>query len=384
MKQVITVITLLLLSISCTTDPGSEAIPKMVPDHTPYIAGLIEASPDTTHHYPEIIVGYFTDIYTDENNPRFPGLLYKYPGIYSPTLIRQITQTSILFGLAWEPETKATVTVRGPLDTSQEQTVTFIHEGNGIYGDKKYELPRMANGRYELRVELPDGRTYGNQTLIPESVEFMIPDSISIPVKYQPYADGTPGEEYIDPYIKVFENPVNSFLRVIQFNSDKDRALLLLEPDEGFRFTDRSNYLRTGIGDNVNLVESKQDTFYRRWSQRLDKPLEEIWMNKHWWLRFSFFSEDIGRMYFPLLNFYSAKHQWLEEISDPMANAAAQNDSTYLFEVSSIRKFGPKGKVMPKDSSDAIGFFSGYYSRYKQTTLYPIRNFDLDTVLTDD
>ena len=143
MKKEIQFLLLILISISCATNPGQQPIPKMVPDHTPYIAGLIEASPDTTHHYPEIVVGYFTDIYTKGKDPDFPGVLREYTGIYSPTLKRQVVQTSILYGLTWEPETKAKVTIWGPLGAPEERKVIFTHEGNGIYGDEHYKLTRI-------------------------------------------------------------------------------------------------------------------------------------------------------------------------------------------------------------------------------------------------
>ena len=381
-NHVFIIIVLLFFSSSCATDPGNKPIPKMVPDHTPYIAGLIEASPDTTHHYPEIVVGYFTDIYTDEKDPFFSGVLREYPGIYSPTLLRQVVQTSILFGLAWAPESKAKVIVNGPLGTPQEQTVNFTHEGNGVYGDKDYALPRIPQGKYRLRVTLPDGRTYGQITQIPEATDIPVPDSISVPVEYRPYYDGTPKEEHTKQYNIIFDQPDDSYFTIIQYNSELDRDLLLLEPDERFKFTDRSNYWRTGIGYAGILNDAKPDTFKRGWVQSLNKPRDEVWMINHWWFRFSFFDEGIGDMFSPLKNIFTTADGWVDQFFSPRGIAAAQNDSTYLFRVSTIRKVGGDGEFLPKEESDAIGFFSGYYSRYKQTTLYPIRNFDLDSVLT--
>lgn len=385
MEKIFTMILLLLLvlSISCGTNIQPETpIPKMVPDRTPYIAGLIEASPDTTHHYPEIVVGYFTDIYTNQNEPYIPGLVYENPGIYTPELFRQLNQTSILFGLQFEPEPEAVVTVRGPLGLSNEQKVTFTHEENGIYGDMNYALKRVPGGKYRLRVELPSGDTYGLITQIPEATNIPVPDSISVPVEYSPYNDGTPSEESIKGYDIVFEQPANSYFTITQHNSELDRELLLLEPDEKFAYTDRSNYLRTGIGYSGILTDAVPDTFIRRWSQNLGKPRDKVWMKNHWWMRFSFYDEAIGDMFFPVLDQFTSSEAWLNKLFTPSGDATVQNDSTYLFRVSTIRKVSDDGEFLPKEQSDAIGFFSGYYSRYKQTTLYPIRNFDLDSVLT--
>lgn len=370
---------LLITLTACVTDSsGEEHVPKMLPDRTPYIAGLIEVSYDTTHHYPEVVVGYFTD----SQNLNDPNIIYSYPEIYSTTLKTQVVKTSYGFSLGYQPETEATVTVTGPLDTSKEQTVTFQHENNGVYGDQNYALPREPEGRYRLEVTLPDQRKYIADTVIPEAVDMSLADSITIDLRYEPFGDGTPREEHIEPTPIIFNTPDDYFLTVLQYNTDKDRELLLMEPDEHFGYTDRSNYLRTGIGYAVGFPKPfPPDTLLRRWTQNLEKPREEIFMDKHYWLRFSFFSKGIGKMFFPLVDFYSGGERYDDQIMTPTLDALAYNDSTYLFDVSTINKIGEDDKILPKDSSDAIGFFGGYFSMYRQTTLYPIRHFDLDSVL---
>ena len=45
-------------------------------------------------------------------------------------------------------------------------------------------------------------------------------------------------------------------------------------------------------------------------------------------------------------------------------------------------KAGENGNILPKKDLDAIGFFTGNFSVYKKTVLYPIRNYDIDSVLT--
>ncbi|MBO6872009.1 MAG: hypothetical protein JJ882_15505, partial [Balneola sp.] len=62
--------------------------------------------------------------------------------------------------------------------------------------------------------------------------------------------------------------------------------------------------------------------------------------------------------------------------------ALSTRDSTYLFDVSTIEKIDENGKILPKSDNDAIGFFAGYFSLYKKTVLIPVRNFDLDSVLS--
>lgn len=380
MEKNMYIILSLVFLVSCTTGSQQEPLPPMIPDHTPYIAGMIEFSPDTTHHYPEIVVGYFTeaDINLDEPYNR-DDYLTAYPEIYTPSLLRQVIKTSQIFELNWDAETNAEVSVRGPLGTPKEKTITFTHEGNGVYGDRTYALPRTANGKYELRVTLPDGRTFGSRTYIPEAVDFTVPDSIGVPVRFEP--QGPPSEIQIEKVPMAVPSPENGFLKISQWNTSVDRELLLMKPNEHFLYTDRSNYLRTGIGFYVGFVEQPSDTFSFSWAQRLDKPRNELWKKQHHWFRFSFHSPGIGKFYRPLMYIYSSSDEWSKKMGDPANKATITRDTTYLFDVSTIDKIGENGEVMPK-VKEAIGFFSGYYSLYKQTTVYPVRNFDLDSVLT--
>lgn len=373
------VISSLLLFCSCTTNVSeNEAPTKFVPDHTLFIAGLVEFSPDTSHHYPEVVIGYFSDIRNTQN----PDYLFNYPEIYNPTLLTQVVKTSYGFGLGFEPEEEAKVIVRGPIGETDEQRVTFNHETKGVYGDQNSSLALIPNGRYELTVELPGGQTYIANTYIPDAVNITVPDSIGIEVEYRPYGDGTPREKYKIRYPIIYNTPKNSFLTVIQNNSDKDRELLLMEPEENFLYTNRGPYLRTGAAYGVSISNTLQDTLYRSWIQRLDKPKIEIWMQRKNWIRFSFFSSGIGGNFFPLVDKFATDGSFSNKIEEDRLNAAAQNDSTYLFDVSTIRKLGDNGRVLPKDSSDVIGFFGGYFSHYHGTTVYPIRTFDLDSVLS--
>jgi hypothetical protein len=371
----------LIIFNSCSKNPVKEQpIPKMVPDHTPYIAGFVEASPDTTPHYSQIVVGYFTDT----QNLHDPGILLSrhYPGIYSPMLIKQLLGTSILFALSWQPESNAVVKVSGPLGAPKEKKVTFTSEGKGIYGDVNYMLPRVTNGQYQLHVTLPDGRTYVSKTHIPGAIILPLPDSISIKVKYWPLGNGEPNEKDVKRYVLPFKAPENSFLRVLQFNSSVDRQLLLLKPNQHFRFADRGNYLRVGIGYNVELVNSiKKEEITRPWGQFLNKPRDKIWNMEHWWYHVSFFSKGLGRMFFNVPN-WTTTNEKTSQFQYLTSVAKSSNDSTFLFRASTIREVGKNGNVLLKDSSDAIGFFVGVSSRYEQTTLYPIRQYNLDSVWT--
>lgn len=353
----------------------------MIPDHTLYVAGMIEYSPDTTHHYPQIVVSYFTQVIRKDEPYSGEDYLMEYTDIYTPMLLRQIVATAHLFQLKWEPETKAIVSIKGPLGTTKEKKVIFTHEGHGIYGDVNYALPRIPNGKYKLRITLPNGSTFGAVTHIPEPVNLTIPDSIGILVKFG--QQGPPLEKHINRHEILIPTPKNALFTIMQWNTSLDRELLLMKQDEHFHYTNRSNYLRTGIGLFVDFVRQSSDVFSPGWSQTLDKHQDEIWMKQHYWLRISFQSKGIGKLYFPLMNIYSATEEWEQVIQQPKGDALAQRDTTYLFNASTIYKIGKNGiLISASQSRDVFGFFSGYYSLYKQFTVYPIRNFDLDSVLT--
>ncbi len=160
------------LLLSCLNEKDYSRSQKMIPDHTLYVAGMIEYSSDTTHHYPEIVVGYFTQVIRKDEPYSREDYLTEYTGIYTPILLRQVQATAHYFKLKWEPETEAIVSITGPLGATKEKKVVLTHEGNGIYGDMNYALPRMPNGKYKLRITLPDGSIFGAVTRIPEAVNF--------------------------------------------------------------------------------------------------------------------------------------------------------------------------------------------------------------------
>jgi hypothetical protein len=381
MKKLIYCFLIFTFFVSCSDNPvQKQPPPKVVPDHTPYIAGLIEASSDTTFHYPEVLVGYFTDTRAGHHPPEGMLARHHYKGLYNLTLFRQVTQTSIAFALSWQPESNAVVKVRGPLGTSKEKEVKFSSEGNGVYGDKGYSLARIPDEKYKLLVTLPDGRTYTAKTHIPEATTLNLPDSISIKVTYFHEGNGAPHEKEVKRYLLNFQDPANSFMRILQYNSSVDRKLLLLKPNEHFWYRDHGNYLRQGIGYNIVYTSSELDTLTRPWAQKLSKPKDEIWNKEHWWYRASFFSKGIGKMFYQLFNVITTKNRFSKQMLEPKLNAARDRDSTFLFRISTIRKLGKDGNMLPKDAGDAIGFFVGEFSLYEQTTLYPNRQFNLDSV----
>lgn len=372
----------LLLMVSCSSPVKEQDTSDFtfIPDNTPFIAGFIEATNDTVHHYPEVIVGYFTNereyLLEELYQASDPS-----PDVYSPDLLTQLVKTMNHFKFVYESEEQATVTVTGPLNHPRKKEVIYTNQSNGLYGDVNAELPLLAGENYRIDIELPDGRAYSSTTVIPSSVEIEIPDSIGIELYNAEYSDGTPVERFLNEPKIFFEHPEETHLVIVQNNTDKDRDLLLMEPDDEFMFYDRGNFLRAGSLYGISLTREDTDTLSKSWVQRLDKPRSEIWEFEHNWMRLSFFSDGIYYLH-PMMDEFSTYITWSETINNELLDAIDNRDSTYLFDTSTIRKVGEDGQLLPKEATDAIGFFAGYFSVYDQTTLYPIRQFDLDSLLS--
>lgn len=345
--------------------------------------GLLEATNDTIHHHPELVVGFVNNVDGYINPDRMRDI----PNLYNTTLYTQVTKTTRLFHLSFTPDKEAEVFVTGPLNKSHEKKVAYEYLGHGLYGDTEYSLNLVPEGEYRLDVTFSDGRSYQKITKIPAAPTINVPDSISIPVDYTPYHDGSayesspPDSNY---YIK-FSYPIDSYYFESQSNSNRDREQLLLEPEEKFLFNDCSSYLREGSLYHIALTtEVSNDSLRRQWGQDLyHKTKEEVWHSKYFWMRFSFFNSDIGNLFHPMFDIYSSKENF-DEIHNRFIEEFEARNPSYLLDVSTIQKVDEEGNVLPQDETDAIGFFAGYFSVYRTTTLYPLRTFDLDEVLENN
>ncbi|MBO6793180.1 MAG: hypothetical protein JJ895_04665 [Balneolaceae bacterium] len=361
--------------VNATTEVGKTH--KIIPDKTPFISGFLDVSNDTTHYHPQVVVGYVSDARFVENYKELKNLT----SLYSPTHLAQVVFTSRLFQLQFYTDSTALVEVSGPLDSQFSKTIQYQRESNSVYGDVNSQLKILPGHRYKLNVTLVDGRKFESITYIPEEVDIFIPDSIGLKVQLKHYEDGTPREESESHFWTKFEFPENTFISETQKNSSIDRELLFMEPWESFRFSDRSSFLRTGLSYGAWLSESDIDSVQTGWWINLTEP----WFRKdlivNQWRRFSFYSNGLWRNHQALNNRIAPFGNW-EDIYLEYGEAANQKDSTYLKRVSTIDEISPDGEILPKDEANVIGFFAGSFSVYKKTVVYPIRNFDLDSVLT--
>lgn len=374
----------ILASISCSENPARsvEVAPQPLPDNTPFVMGLVEATDDTVHHFSELIAGHVSNIegYFNDNSTA------EIPGLYNPTLWKQATKTFQWFHLNFTPDDQAIVQVTGPVGSPSEKNVQYKSLGGGLFGDVQQELELIARGEYRLHVEYSNGTTYGANTQIPAKPDIHIPDSLALQVDYDPYHDGSAKETSPDHaiyYIPV-TYPEGSYVTVVQNNANTDRETLLMEPGEHFLFENHSPYLRSG---SMYAVVAKhvgqQDSLRRMWIQDLyNKYEDEVWHAKENWTRFSFFSESIGGIFFPLVDMFASDDQFNEEIYNPYIEEFEAMNSTYLLQTSTIKKADESGVILEEENSDAIGFFAGYFSVYHNSKTYPFRTFDLDSVLS--
>lgn len=345
--------------------------------------GLLEATHDTIHHYPELVAGFVNNVEGYFNYASLDSI----PGLYNTTLVTQVVKTSKRFHLTFTPDDEAKITITGPLKQPEEREVNYTSLGEGVFGDTGYELILIPGGQYRMNATFSDGRTYTSLTEIPSETKIEIPDSIGITVNYTPYHDGSayeaspPDSNY---YIN-FRYPENTYLVELQSNTNRDREQLLLEPDEHFLFEDRSPYLRDGSLYSISMVDNPKDSLRRQWGQDLyDKKKEEVWHSKHFWMRFSFFNDGIENLFHPMVDMFSHKGERFDLMFDQFVDAYEARNPSYLLDVSTIQKINESGKVLAQNENDAIGFFAGYFSVYGTTTLYALRTFDLDSVLSNN
>ncbi|XWN37841.1 MAG: hypothetical protein ROO71_02715 [Balneola sp.] len=367
--------------VGCEKTPinnSSDKVYNIIPDRTPFIAGLLEATNDTVHHYPEVVVGYVSDGKFNSDYSEIQNI----EELYNPTLWTQVIRTLQRFILIYKGESEAKVMVTGPLNKVQQKKVEYTHEGNGVYGDVSSDLELVAGDEYLLEVILPDGRFYAKKTKLPTSIEWEIPDTTFIKVFYKPYEDGSPREEGKPAAYLNFKLPENIFLTEIQSNSSEDRGILFLEEDEKFLFHDRSEYLREGSFYGISSISNSIDSLRKGWIRDFNN-LNGISINREIdRMRISYFNPDLWENFQNLSNWFGMKGVKIEEMYSRFEEALSTRDSTYLFQVSTIEKVGENGEILPKSENDAIGFFAGYFSVYKKTVLIPVRNFDLDSVLS--
>lgn len=334
MKKLISFSVLALLLLNCmTTSSEKEHGNKIIPDKTPFVSGILDFSNDTTHYYPQVVVGYVSDARFIENYRELKNIT----GLFSPTHLAQIVQTLRRFQLQFYLDSTALVQVTGPLNSNDSKTIEFELEKNSVYGDVKSQLKVSTGESYRLNVELSDGRKFESITYIPEEVNIQVPDSISLNVELKHFEDGTPREVSDPHYWTYFDSPENTFISETQKNTSIDRELLFLEPWESFLYSDRGSYLRTGISYGAWISNNTRDSVQTGWWITLTEPWFHKDLTINQWRRFSFYSDGMWRNHQPLSNYIVPFGDW-EEVFHEYGEASSNKDSTYLKEYQQLMR----------------------------------------------
>jgi hypothetical protein len=348
----------------------------LIPKDTPFIVGILEATDDTLHHYPEVYVGYLSQPRGFEAEP-----VWKIPDIWWPVTNVQVTRPATVMDFKRIPDTEATVKIKGPIGKSKEHIVPFTHIGKGVYGDVDYELPLQSGEKYRLSVTMGDDREYVATTIIPEQFEWSVPDTAVMELELKRDASGTMYEEEKENLFLEFSVSPETEYITYQKNSEHDY------PDyntsEGqFLFGDRGDYLRFGAAYGVFGASDhpqRQSTVIKWFEYNDEAPLR---MSEDWWLTMNQLNKPLSRYYYSVLPRIATppSGRW-EQQDKAKLKVRQEQDSSYLFDyMSNILKIGQNGEVLSKDKSDAFGVFGAYTADYRRLTVIPKRSWDPDTL----
>lgn len=364
------------LFISCESqNPVEESdYIRFVPDNTPFIVGVLEATEDTVHHYPEVYVSTVTSLEGQNRNA-----LWTAPGVWWPILNGQIAFPTGRFNLERTPDTEASVSVTGPLGSDKEKTVLFTHEGKGVYGDQEYELTLEGGETYKLFVTMGDGRRYAAATRIPELFDWEVPDTTQVDLELKQFHTGVHYEEQIERPGYPFTTELGTGYVTYQRNSEYDHFNLGV-PEGGFLFEDRGHFLREGGAYglwDVNTFPDKRQ-LHIGWTAVASEPLRH---SNFLWLSLSQLNEDLSKYYFAPFMYVGMEPDGRWDQRDYDQNeAVVSRDTTYLYKISNILKADDDGNPLPEEQTDAIGVFGGYSAAYRTTVLVPNRSWDPDTL----
>lgn len=365
----------------CDADPYGQVAVPLVPDETVHIVAVLEHSPDTTFHHAQVYIGRVTDPLDRSYDLLADAERKPSDELWHPILWAQVGMRLYTLHLQPTPDDDASVSVTGPLDRPDEQTVTFQHERRGAYGDLARHLNPQPGERYRLDVQLSDGRRYTAETKIPRAATFDLPeDTIRVPVSLQPQAVGAVSRTEVgwveipitvDPETVLTSSSENCSLACDHYYWGIDTSI-----GEGIPYEDRNDYLRQG---GAYLTQTNafvgQPTVRAGWIDVSDRaPRYE----RDLYLRVYSFGPDLSRYYAPEDNqFYASPpgDPWAEREYKTW-RVVAERETDFLPDASNILRVGPDGRPLPKAESDAVGVFGGYSARYLHRIRVPVRDFD--------
>lgn len=373
MRYLITIYLCIGLLQGCDILKKDSNYTPLIPEGTPFIVGVLEATQDTVHHYPEVYVGYLSQPkgFEAEN-------VWTTEGIWWPVTNALVTRPVTRMDLKRVPDTEAKVTIRGPLNHSMVRTVQFTHEGKGVYGDNNYDLSLVGGEKYRLSVIMGDSRRYTAITTIPKLFEWKVPGSVTLDLKLNRDYSGVYNEKNKNPALFPFSVSPNVGYIVDQKNSEYD--YYNFDVREGsFLFDNRSYFLRAGAAYGLYDASDFPDkrAFELIWRGSANKPLRNF---EKWWLSLSQLNIPLSRFYYPIFRFVGneADGRFYQQDENRL-EVVVKHESSYLFDyMSNIQKVGENGEILPE--TDAFGVFGAYSAAYRKLTIYPERSWDPDTL----
>ncbi len=375
MRHIFLLLTLLLAGCGLFDSEKPDApLTRLVHDGTPYILSVLEATPDTVLHHPEVYVGRLYDPFDLKYDPYSESeTIEPLKRIWNPILSSQVTNMAAVMRFRPKPDTEAEVFVTGPMGHSSEQRVRFTHEQSGVYGDLARKLSLKEGSTYRLEVTLADGSRYSAQTTLPGRSSWPLPDRIEIPTKLYRDVDGYLSERG-QGEVSIYTIPENTVALIENWNRELqfDRYIFGLYPEEKFRFQSRGNWWRAPGNGQQALSSPVPDTRPVEWG--VDFHVETRYDSLYEYKAVFFLNSDIYRWYNPVyLEYGSPVHDPMSDVQQQHYDAAMRRDTTYLPRLSNVHRVDEQGKPLPYAPGDAVGLFGGYSARFLRVTLVPLR-----------
>lgn len=374
MKLLALLAALATLASGCNLFNDDDYVPKRprhFPDGTPFIVGILEATPDTAAFYgpPEAFVGTIIDPMNGAFLPEQDPAFLVDNAIWSPTLYGQVVKLANQVHFLPVPDNGATVTMTGPLGQAAERTVALQLKNHGVYADLRGQLEVVAGAQYRMDVIRSDGKRYTASGDMPSMPRWDVADTTLVSPRLNQHPTG---------FTEIGSVPLGGWtlsedanITVTQTNYENDSEVWSLEQEETFFHWQRGNYRRDGSQYAIHMKDREPDfsTFGLAWGNNCSGPIRA---STRAWIRLSQIGEKLG-------NFYSNEFDHTATVSDDGIEQFKRrlwgNDgfgreyADWLFSRGNIESLD--GGLRP------FGVFGGYSSIYRTTVLKPVRTYEI-------
>ncbi|MFN3597441.1 MAG: hypothetical protein ACK41D_09250 [Rubricoccaceae bacterium] len=362
----------LVSGCSLLEDDGDGARrPRHFPDGTPFIVGVIEATPDTAAFYgpPEAFVGTIIDPMSGRFLPERDPNFFIDNAIWSPTLYGQVVKLANQAHFLPVADNGATVTMTGPLGRPTERTVTLQLRNHGVYADLQGALDVVAGARYRMDVTRSDGKRYTATGSVPTLPEWTVPETTLVNTRIHRDNRGHT-EMGLSEEVGGWRLSPDANMTVTQTNYENDREIFLLDEGEQFFHWQRGNYRRAG-GQYAIHMRDREPPYIPAvvWAQHCSFELTN---STRVWLRLSQIGAELEKMY---TNEHNETSRMSDDGHEQFVRRLWGNDgfgpryAEWLFSLGNIEALD--GGLRP------FGVFGGYSSIYRTTVMKAVRNYEI-------